>query len=284
MFRIRSLPTGSRGRSPISWLCSSKQLPICHLLTETGFLGIITVLHSYRLNIFGFPTAAGLSLTEQNLGLMDQRLAVEWTQQNIAKFGGDPERMVIWGQSAGSTSIDLYNFAYPEDPIITGLIMDSGTAHLDLLLNADTTDFSSFSIVAANVGCANQTTAAAELECMRKVSAEDLETFVAYYEDYDNSPSINFIPMVDGVLVFENYTERANAGNISHLVSTHKNTDFPFHAAEPSLTITQKPAMVGFTGNEGMFLTTYNTTNPDFATAIECSYEYFWCPSTKTTL
>lgn len=155
---------------------------------------------------------------------MDQRLAIEWTQQNIAKFGGDSGRIVIWGQSAGSTSVDLYNFAYPEDPIIKGLIMDSGTAHLDLLLNADTTDFSSFSIVAANVGCANQTTAAAELECMRKVSAEDLEAFVAYYEDYDNSPSINFIPMVDGVLVFENYTERANAGNISHLVSTCRNT------------------------------------------------------------
>lgn len=174
------------------------------------------------MNIFGFPTAAGLDLTDQNLGLLDQRLAVEWTQQNIARFGGDPERMVIWGQSAGSTSVDLWNFAYPEDPIATGYIMDSGTAHLDLLLNHDTTDFSSFTIVAANVGCANQTTAAAELACMRKVSAEDLEAFVAYYEDYDDSPAINFIPMVDEVLVFDNYTERAKAGNMSNLVSTRQ--------------------------------------------------------------
>lgn len=172
------------------------------------------------MNIFGFPTASGL--TEQNLGLMDQRLAVEWTQHNIANFGGDPERMFIWGQSAGSTSVDVYNFAYPEDPIVTGLIMDSGTAHLDLLLNHATTDFSNFTFVAANVGCANQTTAAAELECMRKVPAEDLEAFVAYYEDSGDSPAINFIPLVDGKLVFDNYTERASAGGISDLVRTQR--------------------------------------------------------------
>lgn len=154
---------------------------------------------------------------------MDQRLAVEWTQQNIAKFGGDPERMLIWGQSAGSTAVDLYNFAYPEDPIVTGLIMDSGTAHLDLLLNHNSTDYSSFSFVAANVGCANQTTAAAELECMKKVSAETLENFVATYQDSGDSPSINFVPVVDGKLVFDNYTERAAAGNMTDLVSQCNN-------------------------------------------------------------
>lgn len=47
----------------------------------------LTLDDSYRLNIFGFPTAAGLS--EQNFGLMDQRFAVEWIQENIGKFGGD---------------------------------------------------------------------------------------------------------------------------------------------------------------------------------------------------
>lgn len=218
MFHIKSLPTGSRGRSHILWLYSSKK-PRPNCQSEAFFSDYTRKKKkSYRLNIFGFPSAAGLE--HQNLGLMDQRLAVEWTQQNIAQFGGDPARMVIWGQSAGSTAVDFYNFAYPEDPIVTGLIMDSGTAHLDLLFNRNTSDFASFSLVAANVGCANATTPAAELECMKAVSAQDLEGFVASYEDSGDSPSINFIPMVDGELVFDNYTERAHAGNMSDLVST----------------------------------------------------------------
>jgi carboxylesterase type B len=41
---------------------------------------------SYRVNIFGFPGAPGLA--DQNLGLLDQRLAVEWVRDNIAAFGG----------------------------------------------------------------------------------------------------------------------------------------------------------------------------------------------------
>ncbi|KAJ0109029.1 hypothetical protein J7T55_002221 [Diaporthe amygdali] len=218
----------------------------------------IVVSFNYRLNIFGFPTAAGL--TEQNFGLMDQRFAVEWIKENIAKFGGDPERMVIWGQSAGSTAVDLYNFAYAEEPIVKGLIMDSGTAHLDILINRENTDFSSFSLVAANLGCGNQTSSEAELACMRKVPASKLENFVATYEDSGASPSINFIPVVDDNLVFNNYTQKAADGEMSDL-----------------------PAIIGFNENEGLFLTTYNATNPDFATALEYSYDYFWCPATLTT-
>lgn len=176
----------------------------------------LTWIRSYRLNIFGFPTAAALE--DQNFGLMDQRFAVEWIQENIAKFGGDAERMVIWGQSAGSTAVDMYNFAYAEEPIVKGLIMDSGTAHLDILINRETTDFSSFSLVAAHFGCGNQTTPEAELQCMRKVPAAELEKFVATYEDSGASPSINFIPVVDDKLVFNNYTEKAAGGEMSDLV------------------------------------------------------------------
>lgn len=45
-----------------------------------------------------------------------------------------------------------------------------------------------------------------------------------------------------------------------------------------------QPAIIGNVANEGMFLTTYNVTNPDFTTALEYSYEYFWCPTAVTTL
>lgn len=82
---------------------------------------------SYRTNIFGFPrNPAGT----QNVGLLDQRLALEWIRDNIANFGGDTNRITIMGQSAGGTSIDYYSFAWTHDPIIAGSIVQSGTAFL----------------------------------------------------------------------------------------------------------------------------------------------------------
>ena len=68
--------------------------------TDTTSLVPPTILtnNSYRINIFGFPGLPGM---DQNLGLLDQRLAIEWVSKNIAAFGGDPTRITIFGQSAG---------------------------------------------------------------------------------------------------------------------------------------------------------------------------------------
>jgi cholinesterase len=54
-------------------------------------------MSSYRTNIFGFPGLPGVTGVEQNAGLLDQRLAIEWVQQNIESFGGDPTRITIFG-------------------------------------------------------------------------------------------------------------------------------------------------------------------------------------------
>jgi para-nitrobenzyl esterase len=70
-------------------------------LATEGRVVVVTV--TYRLGIFGYlnPTANG----EGNFGLSDQLLALRWTRQNIASFGGDPGRVTIFGQSAGGDSV-----------------------------------------------------------------------------------------------------------------------------------------------------------------------------------
>ncbi|RUP06292.1 MAG: carboxylesterase/lipase family protein [Mycobacterium sp.] len=62
---------------------------------------VVVVNVSYRLGIFGYLNPDG----DANLGLRDQILALRWTQQYIAAFGGDPSRVTIFGQSAGGDSV-----------------------------------------------------------------------------------------------------------------------------------------------------------------------------------
>ena len=68
---------------------------------------VLTLKHSYRLSLFGFPNTPGLPLEAQNLGIRDQRAALEWVRDNIAAFGGDPDRIVHGGQSAGAAITDV---------------------------------------------------------------------------------------------------------------------------------------------------------------------------------
>ncbi len=57
---------------------------------------------NYRLGAFGYMAA---EVMQGNYGFMDQRLAMQWTQRNIAAFGGDPARVTIGGQSAGGECV-----------------------------------------------------------------------------------------------------------------------------------------------------------------------------------
>ncbi|RYO77864.1 hypothetical protein DL762_008990 [Monosporascus cannonballus] len=132
----------------------------------------IVVILNHSLNFFGFPNAAGLGQEKQNVGLMDQRLAVEWVRDNIERVGGDPSLLVIWGQSAGAIATGYYAFAYHGDPIVSALIMDSGTELVDKTTH-DPTHFY-FSWVASQVGC-EKPSAEEELACMRRVDAKRTE-------------------------------------------------------------------------------------------------------------
>ncbi|KAF2166256.1 hypothetical protein M409DRAFT_66757 [Zasmidium cellare ATCC 36951] len=215
----------------------------------------IVVSFNYRVNIFGFPGAKGLE--DQNFGLLDQRAAVEWVKENIAAFGGDPNRMTLFGQSAGAASVDFYNFAYPEDPIVTGLIMESGTAFIPI--GGDATG-GSFNLVADSVGCkglANDTTG--QLACLRKVPAQTIETFVANYSDSGASPGLEFGPIPDGKSVFANYTQRALDGNQAKV-----------------------PAIVGTNLDDGVAFAPYNPSGPNTTLAHAALLATFVCPATKT--
>ncbi|KXH35479.1 carboxylesterase [Colletotrichum salicis] len=81
-------------------------------------------LSSYRLGIVGFP---GNPATTASLGLLDMRLALECIRDNAQKFGGDPSRISVFGQSAGAGMADFYAYAYASDRIANGFVLQSAT-------------------------------------------------------------------------------------------------------------------------------------------------------------
>lgn len=71
--------------------------------------GVILVTVAYRLNVFGFMCHPEITAeapdAPANFGLLDQRFAMDWIRRNIANFGGDPDNLTIFGQSAGGGSV-----------------------------------------------------------------------------------------------------------------------------------------------------------------------------------
>lgn len=95
--------------------------------------GLVVVTCNYRLNLFGFLAHAELSREAAaggsgNYGLLDQQAALRWVYQNIVAFGGDPRRITIAGESAGSISVSLQMASPPVRDLIAGAIGESGAA------------------------------------------------------------------------------------------------------------------------------------------------------------
>ncbi len=93
--------------------------------------GIVVVTTNYRLNIFGFLAHPELSAeapygASGNYGLLDQNAALKWVQKNIAAFGGDPSKVTIAGESAGSIGVSQQMASPLSKNLIAGAIGESG--------------------------------------------------------------------------------------------------------------------------------------------------------------
>jgi para-nitrobenzyl esterase len=93
--------------------------------------GVVAVGVQYRLGVLGFLSLPELSAeqggTSGNYGLMDQIAALEWVHDNIAKFGGDPNNVTIFGESAGSQDVSLLLAAPAARGLFRKAILQSGT-------------------------------------------------------------------------------------------------------------------------------------------------------------
>ncbi len=172
--------------------------------------GVIIVSMNYRLGIFGFfalPSLAAESPKQAagNYGLMDQAAALEWVRRNIAAFGGDPAKVTIFGESAGSISVSAQMASPLSKGLFVGAIGESGGA----LTGPGLT----FLSLAASEQRGQQFAEAAfknsSLEYLRSVSAADL---LKAASTVTHSEGI-FWPNVDGEFLPESVPAIYAAGN-----------------------------------------------------------------------
>ena len=92
---------------------------------------VIVVTVAYRLGVLGFfhlsHLADGKDYPDaQNLGLLDQKMALKWVHENIAGFGGDPDNVTIWGESAGAGSVTMQPLIKGSQQYFKKVIAQSG--------------------------------------------------------------------------------------------------------------------------------------------------------------
>lgn len=137
--------------------------------------GVVVVTANYRLNVFGFLSDAALAAEDSdypysgNQALLDQRAALEWVRGNIVAFGGDPDNVTIFGESAGSFDV-CYHVA---SPLSAGLfhraISQSGGCTTRSMTDVESRQRTEQLV--AEVGCSG---ASDRLACLRAVPVAEL--------------------------------------------------------------------------------------------------------------
>ncbi|KAH9496648.1 hypothetical protein Btru_009935 [Bulinus truncatus] len=137
--------------------------------------GVVVVTVNYRLGIFGF-LSTGDDVMPGNYGMLDQVLALKWVHRYIREFGGDPNEVTIFGESAGSACVSLHLTSPLSKGLFKRAIMESGVSLSAWAAERPATlvklaDYAKE--IGAKVGC-KQTSSQEFLTCIRGVDAYSL--------------------------------------------------------------------------------------------------------------
>lgn len=132
---------------------------------------VVVVSLNYRLGVFGFFNS-GDEEAPGNVGLWDQNEALKWIRKNIGNFGGNPDLVTLFGESAGSMSVHAHMLSPHSKGLFRRAFMLSGTLSCNLPVESVSESVQRGNVVARILGCAGSR--AAQLRCLRTKGAEDL--------------------------------------------------------------------------------------------------------------
>src|SRR6185312_16217623 len=173
--------------------------------------GVIVVSMYYRLGIFGFMAHPELTKESPhhasgNYGLLDQAAALDWVHKNIAAFGGNPDKVTIFGESAGSISVSAQMASPLSKDLIHGAIGESGSM---FMLQLPTLSLAQAEKQGEDFG---KSIGAADLAALRAMPAQELIDKVQ-----QQKATYRFWPITDGYFFPEQPSEIYAQGKQAHV-------------------------------------------------------------------
>ncbi|KAF7317243.1 COesterase domain-containing protein [Mycena chlorophos] len=177
--------------------------------------GVVVVVIQYRLGIFGFlPGSAVKNGGALNAGLLDQDFALRWIQAHITKFGGDPAKVTIWGESAGAGSVLQHVIAHggkTKPQLFRGAITSS-TFLPSQYVYSDRLPELLYSEVLMKANC---TTASDTLACLRAVPEATIAPINNAINIAGFYGTFLTVPVIDGDFIQESPTAALKAGKVN---------------------------------------------------------------------
>ena len=188
--------------------------------------GVVVVSIGYRLNIFGFFRHPNMSKQTGNFGLEDQILSLQWLKENIKYFGGDPNNITIFGESAGGAHISYHLVSPASEGLFEKAIIQSGGYNLvspySLL---DIQEAYNFAKEATDIISPNN------FEALRNIDSKRLL-------DVSKAMGYPFHPIIDGNLIEKqilNIYSRGNLNKVDLIIGSNKNEEYLYIDKEMSL-------------------------------------------------
>lgn len=173
--------------------------------------GVILVTINYRVGIFGFMAHSELSAESDynvsgNYGILDQIAALKWIRNNIEAFGGDPENITVFGQSAGAKSVEILMSSSLTEGLISKAIMQSGGGIRAI-------DESMTLEAAEEIGLEVQTFFKTEsISELRDLPAEAMSKAMLEFQPKTTNTRLFFAPNIDGFLLMQDTADTIIAG------------------------------------------------------------------------
>ncbi|XP_037518014.1 putative inactive carboxylesterase 4 [Rhipicephalus sanguineus] len=142
---------------------------------------VVVVSCNFRLSVLGF-LYLNHTLTPGNLALWDQRAALQWVQRNIEEFGGDPDRVTVFGESSGAVQLHGHILSPHSRGLFHRVFLMSGSMSIYPCESAASENIAGVNTISEAVGCGSYERATDPgelLDCLRDMSAQDVGTVKA---------------------------------------------------------------------------------------------------------